>query len=73
MNEGETAMVSYNIPEARRSGDGIILLVGLQNCDAHLSVTFISEKQRTPNPFEKFVSNGSTPGVRGICKSAVLF
>ena len=32
---------SYNDLDARHSGDGEILLVGLRSYDAHLSVTFI--------------------------------
>ena len=44
----ETALVSYNDLDARHSGDGIILLVGLRSYDAHLSVTFLSDMQRTP-------------------------
>ena len=37
----ETALVSYNDLDARHSGDGVILLVGLRSYDAHLSVTFL--------------------------------
>ena len=37
----ETALVSYNDLNARHSGDGVIILVGLQSYDAHLSVTFL--------------------------------
>ena len=44
----ETALVSYNDLNARHSGDGVILLVGLQSYDAHLSVTFLGDMQRTP-------------------------
>ena len=44
----ETALVSYNDLDARHSGDGVILLVGLRSYDAHLSVTFVSDMQRTP-------------------------
>ena len=44
----ETALVSYNDLKAWHSGDGIILLVGLRRYDAHLSVTFLSDMQRTP-------------------------
>ena len=44
----ETALVSYNDLDARHSGDGVILLVGLRSYDAHLSVTFLSDMQRTP-------------------------
>ena len=44
----ETALVSYNDLDARYSGDGVILLVGLRSYDAHLSVTFLSDMQRTP-------------------------
>ena len=43
----ENALVSSNDLDARHSGDGVILLVGLRSRDAHLSVTFISDKQRT--------------------------
>ena len=43
----ETALVSYNDLNARQSGDGVILLVGLRSYDAHLSVTFLSDMQRT--------------------------
>ena len=46
----ETALVSYNDLKARHSGDGVILLVGLRSIgwyDAHLSVTFLSDIQRT--------------------------
>ena len=35
-----TVMASYNILDARYSRDGAILLVGLRNYEAHLSVTF---------------------------------
>ena len=35
----ETAMVSYNILDARHYGDGVILLVGLRSYDASLSVS----------------------------------
>ena len=38
----ETALVSYNDLDARHSGDGEILLVGLRSYDAHLSVTGFS-------------------------------
>ena len=38
----ETALVSYNDLDARHSGDGVILLVGLRSYDVHLSVTFLS-------------------------------
>ena len=41
----ETALVSYSDLDARHSGDGEILLVGLRSYDAHLSVTFISDMQ----------------------------
>ena len=43
----ETALVSYNDLDARHSGDGEILLVGLRGYDAHLPVTFISDMHRT--------------------------
>ena len=33
--------------EARHSGDGVILLVGLRSYDAHLSVTLVRDMQRT--------------------------
>jgi len=56
-------MVSYNILDAPHSGDGVILLVGLRSYDAHLSVTFISEMQRTTNSAIMFVSYGATPVV----------
>ena len=42
----ETALVSFNDLDARHSGDGVILLVGLRSYDVHLSV--ISDMQRTP-------------------------
>ena len=44
----ETALVSYNDLKARLSGDGVILLIGLRSYGAHLSVTFMSDIQRTP-------------------------
>ena len=44
----ETALVSYNDLKARHSVDGVILLVGLRSYDAYLSVTFLSDMQRTP-------------------------
>ena len=44
----ETALVSYNDLDAQHSSDGVIILVGLRSYDAHLSVTFISDMQRTP-------------------------
>ena len=44
----ETALVSYNDLKAWYSGDVVILLVGLRRSDAHLSVTFMSDIQRTP-------------------------
>ena len=44
----ETALASYNDLDARHTGDGVILLVGLRSYDAHLSVTFPSDMQRTP-------------------------
>ena len=44
----ETALVSYNDLNARHSVDGVILLVGLRSYDVHLSVTFLSDMQRTP-------------------------
>lgn len=37
-----TVMASYNILDARYSRDGAILLVGLRNYEAHLSVTFLT-------------------------------
>ena len=43
----KTALVSCNDLDARHSGDGVILLVGLRRYDAHLSVTFISDRQHT--------------------------
>ena len=43
----ETALVSYSDLDARHSGDGEILLVGLRSYDTHLSVTFTSDMQRT--------------------------
>jgi len=59
----DTAMVSYNILDAQHSGDGVILLVSLRSYDTHLSVTFISEMQRTTNSATMFVSYGATPVV----------
>ena len=52
----ETALVSYNDLNARHSGDGVILLVGLRSYDAHLSVTFLSDMQRTPTRLQRFVT-----------------
>ena len=43
----ETELVSYGDLDARHSGDGVILLVGVRSYDAHLSVTFISDMQHT--------------------------
>ena len=56
----ETALVSYNDLNARHSGDGVILLVGLRSYDPHLSVTFLSDMQRTP----KLCYNVLSPTVR---------
>ena len=56
----ETAMVSYNILDAQHSTEEVILLVGLQSYNAHLSVTFISDMQRMPNSAVMFVSYGAT-------------
>ena len=79
----ETAVVSYSIFEAQHSSGRVILLVGLQSYDTHLSVTFISDMQRTPKLYNvMFVSYGVTPGilylvrlptVRGICRSILNF
>ena len=44
----ETELVSYNDLKARCSGDGVVLLVSLRSCGAHLAVNVISERQPTP-------------------------
>ena len=49
----ETALVSYNDLKVRHSGDEVILLVGLPSYEAHLSLTFLSEKQGTPKLLSK--------------------
>jgi len=69
----ESAMVSYNIWDARHSGDGVILFVGLQNYDAHLSVTFISDMQPRPYSVVISVSDGVTPMIQDICRSILNF
>jgi len=56
----ETAMVSYNILDAQHSTEEVILLVGPQSYNAHLSVTFISDMQHMPNSAVMFVSYGAT-------------
>ena len=68
----ETALVSYNDLDARHSGDGVILLVGLRSYDAHLSVTFLSDMQRTPKLCYMLVSYGATT-VRDIFRSNLNF
>ena len=44
-----TVMASYNILDARYSRDGAILLVGLRNYEAHLSVTFLTAEHVKPS------------------------
>ena len=52
----ETAVVSYSNSEAWHSGDRVLLLVGLQSYDTHLSATFISDIQHMANSSANFVS-----------------
>ena len=65
-------MVSYNILDAWHSGDGVILLVGLQSYNAHLSVTFISDMQCMTNSVVMFVSYSVTPAVCDIIATPFL-
>lgn len=52
----EAAMVSYNISDARQSGDSVTLLVDLWSYDIHLSVTLISGMLHVSNSVEMVVS-----------------
>ena len=57
----ETALVSYNDLDARHSGDGVILLVGLRSYAAYAKAVIM------------FVSYGATPTVRDIFRSNLNF
>ena len=46
-------MVSYNILDAKHSGDRVILLVGLRSYDTHLSVTSISDTRVMEHHIQK--------------------